>query len=98
MQHRRVAAGRPTCANSSPSTEHLSWPHCDDDSDIHATYVNTPPASVLLARGDQQVVVPQARSASGARYVGDGIVFWNKGRDAMVEWQSEKLQCSEAPS
>jgi membrane-bound inhibitor of C-type lysozyme len=35
-------------------------------------------------------------SGSGARYVGDDIEFWNKGDDAMVEWQGQKLECSTA--
>lgn len=70
---------------------------CDDGSAITATFDNVPtPATVLLARGDETFTLPQAISADGARYVGDDITFWNKGRDAMVEWQGQKLSCSEA--
>jgi membrane-bound inhibitor of C-type lysozyme len=70
---------------------------CDDGSAIEATFDNAPtPATVLLVRGDQRFELPQAMSASGARYLGDDITFWNKGRDAAVEWQGTKLECSEA--
>jgi membrane-bound inhibitor of C-type lysozyme len=70
---------------------------CDDGSAIMATFDNAPdPATVLLVRSDQTFTLPQAMSASGARYVGDDITFWNKGRDAAVEWQGTKLECSEA--
>jgi membrane-bound inhibitor of C-type lysozyme len=70
---------------------------CDDGSAIMATFDNAPdPATVLLVRGDQQATLPQAMSGSGARYVGDDITFWNKGRDAAVEWQGMRLACSEA--
>jgi membrane-bound inhibitor of C-type lysozyme len=70
---------------------------CDDGSEIMATFDNAPdPATVLLVRGDQQATLPQAMSGSGARYVGDDISFWNKGRDAAVEWQGQKLECSTA--
>jgi membrane-bound inhibitor of C-type lysozyme len=70
---------------------------CDDGSDIMATFDNAPdPATVLLVRGDQAFTLPQAMSASGARYLGEGIEFWNKGRDAAVDWQGRKLSCSEA--
>jgi membrane-bound inhibitor of C-type lysozyme len=70
---------------------------CDDGSEIAATFDNAPtPATVLLVRGDQTFTLPQAISASGARYFGDGIEFWNKGNDAMVDWQGQKLSCSEA--
>ena len=68
---------------------------CDDGSEIEATFDNAPdPATVLLVRGDQTFTLPQAMSASGARYLGDGIEFWNKGNDAMVDWQGQKFSCS----
>jgi membrane-bound inhibitor of C-type lysozyme len=70
---------------------------CDDGSEIEATFDNAPdPATVLLVRGAQTFTLPQAMSASGARYVGDDIEFWNKGRNAMVDWQGQKLECSTA--
>jgi len=70
---------------------------CDDGSAIEATFDNAPdPATVLLVRGDEQATLPQAMSASGARYLGDDITFWNKGRDAAVDWQGTKLECSTA--
>jgi membrane-bound inhibitor of C-type lysozyme len=68
---------------------------CDDDSAIIATFDNAPdPATVHLVRGDEQFTLPQAMSASGARYLGDDIEFWNKGRDATVDWQGMTLACS----
>jgi membrane-bound inhibitor of C-type lysozyme len=70
---------------------------CDDGSAIEATFDNAPdPATVQLVRGDQTFTLPQALSASGARYVGDNIEFWNKGDDAMVDWQGQNLECSTA--
>ncbi len=70
---------------------------CDDSSQILATFDNAPdPATVQLMRRDQTFTLPQAMSGSGARYVGDGIEFWNKGDNAMVEWQGQKLECSTA--
>ena len=68
---------------------------CDDSSEIVATFDNAPdPATVQLVRNDQTFTLPQAMSGSGARYEGDRIEFWNKGDDAMVEWQGQKLECS----
>ena len=68
---------------------------CDDGSTIEATFDNAPtPATARLVRGGQQEVLPQAVSASGARYLGDDVEFWNKGRDATVNWQGTSLQCS----
>ena len=68
---------------------------CDDSSEIEATFDNAAePHTVQLVRNDQTFTLPQAISGSGARYVGDSIEFWNKGDDAMVEWQGLKLECS----
>lgn len=70
---------------------------CNDGSAIEATFDNAPdPATVRLVRGGQQFTLPQAMSASGARYVGNGIEFWNKGNDAAVDWQGTMLECSTA--
>jgi membrane-bound inhibitor of C-type lysozyme len=70
---------------------------CDDGSAIQATFDNAPdPATVHLVRGGQQFTLPQAISASGARYLGDAIEFWNKGRAATVDWQGTQLACSTA--
>jgi membrane-bound inhibitor of C-type lysozyme len=70
---------------------------CDDSSLIEATFDNAPdPATVKLVRNGRTFTLPQAMSGSGARYVGDDIEFWNKGDDAMVEWQGTKLECSTA--
>ena len=88
----RPADPRPAAATIGPVTF-----ACNDGSAIEATFDNAPdPATVLLVRGDQLFTLPQAMSGSGARYVGDGIEFWNKGDDAMVEWQGTKLECSTA--
>lgn len=70
---------------------------CDDGSEILATFDNAPdPATALVVRGDQREVLEQARSGSGARYVGADVSFWNKGRDAAVEWHGQKLECATA--
>ena len=35
----------------------------------------------------------QERAASGARYAGQGVVWWNKGRSAMLETGASRLNC-----
>lgn len=49
---------------------------------------------VALSRVGKQVVIPQVRSGSGAKYEGSGVMLWNKGRDAMVTWQGTTLNCT----
>jgi membrane-bound inhibitor of C-type lysozyme len=55
---------------------------------IHATFDNRGRGSVALSLPDgRRVVLPQALSASGARYANQGetIVFWNKGNTVMLQ-------------
>lgn len=58
---------------------------------FYATFFETDPATMNLVTRppmpEQAETLVQGMSGSGARYEGDGgIVFWNKGDDAMVEW------------
>lgn len=59
-----------------------------------ATFTPGEAGKVTLRRAGKTIVAPQVRSASGARYEGAGVVFWNKGRDAMVTWLGATLNCS----
>ena len=59
-----------------------------------ATFVPGDAGKVTLRRAGKTIVAPQVRSGSGARYEGSGVVFWNKGRDAMVTWLGATLNCS----
>src|SRR5262249_44028116 len=55
---------------------------CADGKVIDATFINGTPSSVTLALSDgRKLSLPQARSASGARYAtkDESVVFWNKG-------------------
>jgi uncharacterized protein len=69
---------------------------CDDGSKIVATFYQSDPPGARLVRGDQQLMLLQGPSGSGARYLGDGVLFWNKGRDATVDWQGKSFGCTEA--
>lgn len=64
--------------------------------EIIATFVQSNPPSVRLERGDRTAIAVEARSGSGARYVGArGLVFWNKGDDARVTWPGgSEFECT----
>jgi uncharacterized protein len=63
---------------------------------ITAVFFPTDPPSARLERGHENVIVLEGQTGSGARYVGeDGLVFWNKGSDASVEWPGAgSFQCT----
>jgi membrane-bound inhibitor of C-type lysozyme len=61
---------------------------CDGGKTIHAIFNTGSQPTVQLKLSDgRQLVLPQAMSASGARYANrdESLVFWNKGRTAFIE-------------
>ncbi|POZ63613.1 MliC family protein [Chromobacterium alticapitis] len=69
-----------------------------NDATILATFYRTRPATAKLERGSALAIVHQGMSGSGARYQGQGVEFWIKGRDASVNWRGESLECSTEPT
>ena len=61
---------------------------CADGKVVDATFINGARSSVALALSDgRKLTLPQALSASGARYAtkDESVVFWNKGDTAFLE-------------
>ncbi len=50
---------------------------------------------VVLTYGEREVVLPQAVSASGARYSDGRVTFWNKGTEATLEMNGTTTTCRE---
>lgn len=63
------------------------------DGEIIATFHQTEPPSALFERGDRTVFALLARTASGAKYEGANLTFWQKGGDAQVTWMDVELRC-----
>jgi membrane-bound inhibitor of C-type lysozyme len=62
--------------------------NCEEGKSIEAAFDNGPKPDVRLSLSDgRRLVLPQALSASGARYANgdESIVFWNKGDTAFIE-------------
>jgi membrane-bound inhibitor of C-type lysozyme len=61
---------------------------CDGGKKIAAVFTTGSKPSVQLSLSDgRHLVLPQAVSASGARYTNrdESFVFWNKGRTAFID-------------
>ena len=56
-------------------------------------YRNTEIPSALLNRDQEQRLLYQVRSASGAHYQGRNVDFWNKGDSARLEWDASVTAC-----
>lgn len=48
--------------------------------------------SATLRLGARSVTIPQVVAASGTRYEGQGIIFWSKGLEAMLEMSGASRQ------
>jgi len=71
--------------------------------EVVATFFETDPPTARLERGDRTVTAYQVPAASGAKYEGQNVTFWNKGNEAAVSWMNpatgvtEELQCKVRP-
>lgn len=71
---------------------------CDDNSKpFSASFYNDEPRAAVLTWGDDQAIVPTARSGSGARYAAHGIEFWEHQGVAKVDFFGTPLTCKPLP-
>lgn len=68
----------------------------DGPQEIGATFFASEAPTAFLTAGAREVLVFQKPAASGARYEGEGVVFWNKGDEAAVTWEEIELSCKVA--
>jgi uncharacterized protein len=61
--------------------------------EIVSTFYQTNPLTARLERGDTTLIAFLRPSGSGAKYEGQNVTFWSKGKEALVEWKGEKIQC-----
>ena len=54
------------------------------------------PETIEIRVDAERYVLSQQRSASGARYQGDGIELWNKGRESMLRIGEASYRCTTA--
>ncbi len=60
---------------------------------LRATFYRTEPALVLVERGGLTRPAFHVESASGAKYVGSDLLFWDAGGEATVTWSGVELAC-----
>jgi len=65
---------------------------CGDAGPVRMRFVG--PETIELVVNDGALILTQERSASGAKYVGDDAVFWNKGEEAMLDVGDARYTCA----
>lgn len=66
---------------------------CGGGEALRATFYGTQPAMVLLQRGNVTRPAFQVRAASGSRYEGDGVLFWEARGEATLNWMGDQSTC-----
>jgi heat shock protein HslJ len=61
---------------------------------VNATFYQTQPAMVLLVRNGVTVPAFQVVAASGTKYEGHDVVFWEAHGEASVTWSGMSLTCA----
>jgi len=61
--------------------------------EVVATFFESDPPTAHLERGDRSVIAWLVPAASGSKYEGQNVEFWNKGDEATVTWLGEELAC-----
>lgn len=64
---------------------------CEDLGPVDLDFVG--PETISLTIGDQSEILQRQVSASGARYIGDTLEFWNQGREAMLSMDGTTYTC-----
>jgi uncharacterized protein len=67
--------------------------HGPDAAPLFAAYYRSEPAAVRLTYRDQEVLAFVAPSASGARYLGDGVEIWEHQGVARFTWHGRQMNC-----
>jgi heat shock protein HslJ len=61
--------------------------------ELRVTFYQTQPSMVLLERGYVTRPAFQVAAASGSRYEGDGVQFWEARGEAMLNWMGAASTC-----
>ena len=60
---------------------------------LRATFYQTTPALVLVERGSQTRPAFRVQAASGAKYEGQDLMFWDARGEALVTWSGIEFKC-----
>jgi heat shock protein HslJ/membrane-bound inhibitor of C-type lysozyme len=87
-----TTAIRSPVASKGPVTYQCDPPARGADS-LRATFYETTPPMVLLERSNETRPAFLVRSASGAKYEGNDVMFWEARGEASVTWSSDEVKC-----
>ena len=62
------------------------------------TFFQTEPPTLIAERGDSVSLMYLESSGSGSRYQGRNESFWEKGREALIQWgyDAPEMKCEKS--
>jgi putative lipoprotein len=88
-----ACAGAPEeAAPPRPEPVYQAW-RCADGTRL-ATAFGEVGAALRLRIGETRWRLPPERTASGAAWAGEGVRFWNRGEEALLERDAERTRCT----
>lgn len=91
-EFRTLAAAPPLFTSPVPSRGPVTF-SCGGTETLRATFYDTQPAMTLLERGGVTRAAFQVTAASGSRYEGDGVLFWEVRGQATLNWMGAESVC-----
>jgi heat shock protein HslJ/membrane-bound inhibitor of C-type lysozyme len=90
-EFRPMTAASTALKSPLPPTGPVTWT-CGAET-LRATFYRTKPAMVLLEKGGVTTPAFQVRAASGSRYEGDGVLYWEARGEVTLDWQGVRSTC-----
>jgi heat shock protein HslJ len=88
-----AAGSKPSSGSPVQSKGPITWTCTPGGETLRATFYATTPAMVLLERGGVTRPAFQIRAASGSRYQGDEVSFWEARGEAALNWMGVESTC-----
>ncbi len=76
------------------ASEQVSYLNCDKAGMVGIRFLG--PETVEASTNARAVVLERLASASGAKYVGDNVTFWNKGAHALLSVAEQQYICDKS--
>ena len=86
-----AAAASPVAANG--PVEYQCTEAGGGNDTLIATFYQTQPTMALIVHHDEARPAFQVPAASGARYEGQDVTFWDAHGEATVTWSGSQLEC-----
>jgi heat shock protein HslJ/membrane-bound inhibitor of C-type lysozyme len=87
------SAGQTSLTSPVASKGPFDWTCTTGGDTLRVTFYSTQPGMALLERGGVTRAAFQVKAASGSKYEGEGVMFWEARGEAMLNWMGSETTC-----